>query len=464
MAETNDNSPQKPIPNAPPDAGSSRVETDEAIDTALAAATRRTAGEPRSSDIPFKRQWDAELEAELEATLSGFDPKSIEVASPRAPRSDRVPSPKTERGQEGRPGPRTGKVISVRGKTIFVDLGGKSEGILTVDQFEGLDLPEPGSTIEVVVDRFDPEEGVQLLRLKGEAIEADWTNLKKGVVVEARVTKVIKGGVEVDVDGIRGFLPISQIDLARVEDAASYVNQKFKAIVTEANPREKNLVVSRRELLEQERAEQRERTWAELQEGQVREGLIRSVKEFGAFVDLGGVDGLLPIGEMSWSRLGKADDLVKIGDKVTVKVLKIDRTVRKLTLGLKQLTPSPWETAAEKFPRGVMVKGTVTRTMEFGAFVELESGLEGLIHISELSPTRVRRVADIVKLGQEVEVRVLKVEPEIKRIALSLLPDPRKTPAEPDEDKETADETPPAPKPERKVPLKGGLGDRERRN
>jgi ribosomal protein S1 len=464
MAESNDNPPQKPTPKAQPEAGSSRPDMDEAIDSALAAETRRTVGEPRSSDIPFKRQWDAELEAELEATLSGFDPKSIEVASPRVPRSDRVPSPGTERGQEGRPGPRTGKVISVRGKTIFVDLGGKSEGILTVDQFEGQDLPEPGSTIEVVVDRFDPEEGILLLRLKGAAIEADWTNLKKGVVVEARVTKVIKGGVEVDVDGIRGFLPISQIDLSRVEDAAGYVNQKFKAIVTEANPREKNLVISRRELLEQERAEQRERTWAELEEGQVREGVIRSVKDFGAFVDLGGVDGLLPIGEMSWSRLGKVDDLVKIGDKVTVKVLKIDRTARKLTLGLKQLTPSPWETAAEKFPRGVMVKGTVTRTMEFGAFVELEPGLEGLIHISELSPTRVRRVADIVKLGQEVEVRVLKVEPDIKRIALSLLPDPRKTPVEPDEDEEKADETPPAPKPERKIPLKGGLGDRERRN
>src|SRR5205823_12984728 len=146
----------------------------------------------------------------------------------------------------------------------------------------------------------------------------------KGVVGEARVTKVIKGGVEVDVDGIRGFLPISQVDLAGVADAAAYLSQKFKAIVTEANPRERNLVISRRELLEQERAEQRERTWATLEEGQVREGVVRSVKDFGAFVDLGGVDGLLPIGEMSWSRVAKADDLVKIGDKVTVKILKID--------------------------------------------------------------------------------------------------------------------------------------------
>ena len=207
---------------------------------------------------------------------------------------------------------------------IFVDLGGKSEGILPVTDFEEGQLPAPGSSIEVAVERFDPEEGVQILRLKGAAIEADWSNLKRGVTVEARVTKTVKGGLEVDVDGIRGFLPISQIDLSRVEDAASYVNQKFKAIVTEANQREKNLVISRRELMEQERAEQREKTWATLEEGQIRDGIIRSIKDFGAFVDIGGVDGLLPIGEMSWSRVSKVDEMVKTGDQVKVKVLKID--------------------------------------------------------------------------------------------------------------------------------------------
>ena len=328
-----------------------------------------------------------------------------------------------ERGQEGRPGARTGKVIGLRGKVIFVDLGGKSEGILPVTDFEEGAIARPGSSIEVVVERFDPEEGVQILRLKGAAIEADWSNLKRGVTVEARVTKTVKGGLEVDVDGIRGFLPISQIDLSRVEDAASYVNQKFKAIVTEANQREKNLVISRRELLEQERAEQREKTWATLEEGQIRDGVVRSIKDFGAFVDIGGVDGLLPIGEMSWSRVSKVDEMVKIGDQVKVKVLKIDRVARKLTLGLKQLTPSPWQAATEKYPRGTMVKGKVSKIMDFGAFVELEPGIEGLIHISELSPTRVRRVVDIVKPAQEVEVRILKVEPEVKRIALSLLPD-----------------------------------------
>ena len=333
----------------------------------------------------------------------------------------------------------------MRGKCVFVDLGGKSEGILSVTDFEGGPLPAPGSSIEVVVERFDPEEGVQILRLKGAAIEADWTNLKKGVTVEARVTKTCKGGLEVDVDGIRGFLPISQIDLSRVDDAASYVNQKFKAIVTEANQREKNLVVSRRELLEQERAEQREKTWATLEEGQIRDGVVRSIKDFGAFVDIGGVDGLLPIGEMSWSRVSKVDEMIKTGDQVKVKVLKIDRVARKLTLGLKQLTPSPWEAASEKYPRGMMVKGKVSKIMDFGAFVELEPGIEGLIHISELSPTRVRRVVDIVKPAQEVEVRILKVEPEVKRIALSLLPAKGATPAVEEEEDADEDETPPPP-------------------
>ena len=464
MADSNVNSPLNRTGTAPrPGPGNSRSDLDDAADEALEKELAKRSADAELLDVPFKRQWDAGLEAELEAALAGFDAANFEVASPRAPRSDRVRSGDRDRGQEGRPGARTGKVIGVRGKSVFVDLGGKSEGVIAVTQFEEGKLPEPGATIEVIVDRFDPEEGIQLLRLKGSAIEADWDNLKKGVIVEARATKTVKGGLEVDVDGIRGFLPISQIDLSRIDDATSYVNQKFKAVVTEANQREKNLVISRRELLEQERAEQRERTWATLEEGQVRDGVVRSIKDFGAFVDLGGVDGLLPIGEMSWSRVSKVDEMVKVGDQVKVKVIKIDQTARKLTLGLKQLTPSPWEVATEKYPRGMMVKGKVSKIMDFGAFVELEPGIEGLIHISELSPTRVRRVVDIVKPAQEVEVRILKVEPEVKRIALSLLP-AKGTPVVEEEDDADDDETPKPPEPEPKIPLKGGLGDRERRS
>jgi ribosomal protein S1 len=463
MAEAEVNPPVKrteTVPNAP--SGTSGSARDDAIDASLDAIMKGF-DDQGTQDVPFKRQWDKGLEAELEAALAGFDPKSFEAPSSRARPSDRGQVPDHERGQESRPGLRTGTVINVRGNSVFIDLGGKSEGILPVEQLQG-ELPQPGATIEVMVDRFDPEEGVQLLRLKGAAIDADWDTLRKGVIVEARATKTVKGGLEVDVDGIRGFLPISQVDLGRVEDAASYVNQKFKAIVTEANARERNLVISRRELLEQERAELRERTWAALDEGQVHDGVVRSIKSFGAFVDIGGVDGLLPIGEVSWSRIAKVDDLLKTGDQVKVKVLKIDRTARKLTLGLKQLTPSPWEAAAVKYLRGMLVKGKVSRLMDFGAFVEIEPGIEGLIHISELSPNRVRRVVDIVKTGQEVEVRILKVEPEVRKIALSLLPSFKGTaPVEVEEEADDG-EPPPAPRPEPKVPLKGGLGDRERRN
>ena len=204
------------------------------------------------------------------------------------------------------------------------------------------------------------------------------------MVVEARVTKSIKGGLEVDVDGMRGFLPVSQLELSYVADPESYVNQRFQVVVTEANAREKNLVVSRRELLEQQRAEMREKTWAELEEGQIRKGTVRSIKDFGAFVDLGGVDGLIHVSDLSWTRGTKVEDVVKIGDEVEVKVLKIDREKDRVGLGLKQLAPSPWDTVEHEYSRGQYVHGKVVKLMEFGAFVELEPGIEGLIHISEL--------------------------------------------------------------------------------
>ncbi len=444
--------PTGPTRPAPP----SRPSRDAAIDAAMDAAMGRPAPAP-AADKPLKRQWDDELEAELEAALQGFDPQAMDVSPARRKREDRLPADGRDRGREASPGLRRGKVIGVRGKSLFVDLGGKSEGVVPLDQFEA-EPPAAGAEIEVVVDHFDRSEGIVHLRLKGAAIEADWSNLREGVVVEAKIVKVVKGGVEVDVDGIRGFMPISQIDLYRVEDGSDYVNQKVKAVVTEANRREKNLVVSRRDLLERERAELREKTWAEIEEGQIREGVVRSVKPFGAFVDVGGVDGLLPIGELSWVRVENIDEVIKPGDKVKVQVLRIDREARKLAFGLKQLQRNPWDDAEENYPRGATVKGKVTKLMEFGAFVELEPGVEGLIHVSELSPTRVRRISDVVQPGQEVEVRVLNVDGDARRVSLSILQAAKDQ--EPEED-EADDDAPPPPKPERKTPLKGGLGDRD---
>ncbi|WP_169974921.1 30S ribosomal protein S1 [Tautonia rosea] len=429
---------------------------DQEIDRALDAATGQDVG----PELNLKRHWDEELEAELEKALEGFDPDTVPGSMNRRARSEAAPpkaSPSGRRGTETAKAPKVGRVVRVRENEIIVDLGTKSEGFIPVSQFGAKKpLPNVGDSIEVMVDRYDPAAGLTRLNLKGAAVDADWESVQRGMVVEARVTKGIKGGLEVDVDGMRGFLPVSQIELGFVADPEAYLNQRFQVVVTEANPREKNLVVSRRELLEQQRAEMREKTWAELQEGQIRKGVVRSIKDFGAFVDLGGVDGLIHVSDLSWSRGTKVEDVVKIGDEVEVKVLKIEKEKDRVGLGLKQLAPSPWDTVEHRYGRGQMIRGKVVKAMDFGAFVEIEPGVEGLIHISELAPGRVRRVKDIVQEGQEVEARILDIDAEAKRMSLSLKPTAKDEPAVAEEEEEA-----PRPKKERKVPLKGGLGDRD---
>ena len=211
--------------------------------------------------------------------------------------------------------------------------------------------------MEVHIEGFDNANGVLLLSRKGAAVQADWASVAVGMIVEARVTETNKGGLAVEINGIRGFMPISQIDLYRVEDAAQFVNQKLLCMVTEVDPSERNLVVSRRALLEKEREENREKLWAELDEGQVREGIVRSVRDFGAFVDLGGVDGLIHVSEMSWQRVKDPSEVVQPGQTVKVVVLKLDREHRKVSLGLKQLTASPWDDVTEKYHTGQVVDG-----------------------------------------------------------------------------------------------------------
>jgi small subunit ribosomal protein S1 len=316
--------------------------------------------------------------------------------------------------------------------------------------------PQVGSEVEFHIEGYDAANGLLILTRKGAAQEADWSTVSAGMTVEARVTATNKGGLSVDINGIRGFMPISQIDLFRVENAEQFVNQRLLCLVTEVNPEERNLVVSRRALLEKDREENREKLWRELAEGQVREGIVRSVQKFGAFVDLGGVDGLIHVSEMSWQRVEDPSTIVQPGQRVKVVVLRIDREKRKLSLGLKQLTASPWDDIESKYPIGAVVKGKVTRLMEFGAFVELEPGVEGLVHISELAPQRVRRVGDIVQPGQEVSVMVLRVDPAGRKISLSLKQAlPQEAPAE-EEEEEEIEVKPPRP---RTTPLRGGIGE-----
>lgn len=392
--------------------------------------------------------FDEEMERQLQEAMSGMSEKDIYGEPAR-------PSP---RGKTADTGPKKGKVFRIHGQDVFIDLpGGRTQGVLPLLQFpEG--PPALGTEIEITIEGFDSANGVMLLSRKGAAVEADWSSVAAGMTVEARVTETNKGGLSVDVNGIRGFMPISQIDLYRVDNPEQFVNQRLLCLVTEVNPEERNLVLSRRALLEKEREETREKMWNELAEGQIRQGIVRSIRDFGVFVDLGGVDGLLHVSEMSWQRVQDPSTIVQPGQTVKVVVLKLDRERRKVGLGLKQLTASPWDSIGEKYHFGDLVTGKISRLMDFGAFVELEPAIEGLIHISELAPQRVFRVGDIVKTGQEVQVKVLSVDPAQRRISLSLKAAQAKEPEPVAEEPEPEPEVPVKPPRPRTTPLRGGTG------
>ncbi|MFO0876812.1 MAG: S1 RNA-binding domain-containing protein [Gemmataceae bacterium] len=401
---------------------------------------------PEAYDADIERQ----LERELQDAMGGADMQ--ELVGGKRKQAKKPGSPET--------GPRKGKVMSVRGKDVFIDVGGRIQGVMAILQF-GDQPPKPGDEVEVHIEGYDPD-GLLILAKKGAAVEADWNSVTTGMIVEARVTAQNKGGLSVEVNSIRGFMPISQIEMFRIDDLAPYVNQRLKCMVTEVDREERNLVVSRRAVLEQEREENREKLWGELAEGQIREGTVRQVKPFGAFVDLGGADGLLPVGEMSWQRVNDPAEIVQPGQRVRVVVLRIDRETRKLTLGLRQLTSSPWDSVTSNYVPGSVVRGKVTRLMDFGAFVELEPGVEGLVHLSELAPQRVNRVGDVVKVDQEVVVKVLNVDTQARRISLSIkaalkAPEPAPTEVAP---AEAAAEEPTPPVKIRKVTgtLRGGVG------
>jgi small subunit ribosomal protein S1 len=410
------------------------------------SAPARQPSEPEFGGAARLKGLDANLEKELEEVMGGLSEKDLYAAPAAAP-----PAATGQAGEDDKR--KKGKVLAIRGPDVFVDVpGGRSQGVLPASQFP--DGPPPvGSEVEFHIEGYDAANGLLILARQGAAQTADWSSVAVGMIVEARVTDTNKGGLAVDVNGIRGFMPISQIDLYRVEDTQQFVNQRLRCLVIEVKPSERNLVVSRRALLEKEREENREKLWNELAEGQVREGVVRSIRDFGAFVDLGGVDGLLHISEMSWTRIKDPSAVVHTGQTVKVIVLKIDRERRKVSLGLKQLTSSPWDNVESKYPAHSVVQGKVTRLADFGAFVELEPGVEGLIHISELAPQRVRRVGDIVQSGQEVQVMVLNLDPAQRRISLSLKAAlQQEEPADEPEGEAAAE-------PRREIPLRGGIGN-----
>lgn len=320
-----------------------------------------------------------------------------------------------------------GTIVGVTEEDVFLDLGTNLQGVLPRGQFGKKESLDAGRRVDVVVERYDADLRLLLVNRKGQLDRATWTNLAPGMVLEGRVTGMNKGGLELDLKGVRAFMPASQVDIVPVKDISVLLNTSVRFEVLEVDRRHKNVLVSRRKLLERERAEARERIFAELTNGQVRKGVVTNTTEYGAFVDLGGIDGLIHISDMSWGTVEKVTDVVSPGQEVEVKVLKVDRERERISLGLKQVTQNPWSTAAERYPVGTALKVRVLRLANFGAFAELEPGLEGLIPVSEMSWTHVRNPSDAVKTGDMVDAVVIRVEADKRKLALSMkqaTPDP----------------------------------------
>jgi predicted RNA-binding protein with RPS1 domain len=400
-------------------------------------------------DVPnIRERLPIEMELEVEEALGGVSlDEMIEPGTAAAPTGE-LPPESRQRGQ----------VASIHRDNVFIDLGGRNQGVLSLRQFPV--APEVGTMVEVIVTRFDAEEGLYQIALPGAAVDvADWSDLAAGMVVEAKVTGHNKGGLECEVNHIRGFIPAGQISLFRVEDLSQFVGESMTCVVTEANPERRNLVLSRRAVLEREKAEAKTKLMSELAEGQVREGVVRSLQDYGAFIDMGGVDGLLHISQLSWQRVRHPSEVLQVGQPIKVKIRKIDAETGKISLAFRDLSENPWTTAPQKYFATSTHDGTVSKIMDFGAFVELEPGVEGLVHISEISHGRVFRVRDVLSEGQKVEVKVLSVDPEQQRISLSMKalqakPEAKKAEAEP----ELEEDAPPPPSPKRRENLKGGLG------
>jgi small subunit ribosomal protein S1 len=315
------------------------------------------------------------------------------------------------------------KVLRVTDAAVILDVGFKSEGSVPLDEFK--ETPKPGDEVEVFLEHLEDQEGAVVLSKKKADFMRVWEKIKvaheSDQPVQGTLVKKIKGGVVVNLMGVDAFLPGSQIALRRVPNIDELLGQTYEFKIIKLNKRRRNIVVSRRVILENERAHKREHLMKELAVGQVRKGVVKNITDFGAFIDLGGVDGLLHITDMSYGRVSHPTEMVAIGKEVEVKILDIDWQRERISLGMKQLQPYPWQKVAERYPVGTRVQGKVVSITNYGAFVELEPGIEGLVHISEMSWTRnVRHPSKIVSIGETIEAVVLKVDESEEKISLGM--------------------------------------------
>ncbi|HYK35848.1 30S ribosomal protein S1 [Alloacidobacterium sp.] len=320
----------------------------------------------------------------------------------------------------------SGTVIKLTDKHVVVDVGLKSEGLIPLEQVvdhTGQSKLHPGDTVEVVVEREEAEGGYLLSYDKAQRHRV-WDTIEKAAseksILTGTVLGRVKGGLTVDI-GIKAFLPGSQLEIRPVRNLDAYIGQQIEVRVIKLNKKRGNVVVSRKELLEEEQTEKRSKTLEHLEEGSILTGTVKNLTDYGAFVDLGGIDGLLHITDMSWGRLTHPRDLVNVGDEIQVKVLKFDKDKQRVSLGFKQLTPDPWLDAVERYPIGARVRGRVLSVTDYGAFVELEQGIEGLVHVSEMTwSKRMKHPSKLVKPGDEVETVILAVNPGDRRISLGM--------------------------------------------
>lgn len=318
-----------------------------------------------------------------------------------------------------------GKISQVNEQEVLVDVNFKSEGVITRDEFKDTDSLEIGTEIEVFVEKLEGDDGRLVLSKQKADFVRVWDRIHEAFenneVVRGTLTKRIKGGVVVDLFGIDAFLPGSQIDLRQIPDINALIGQDYDLKVIKVNKARRNIVVSRRVVLEEERNRQRGDVLDTLEKNQVRKGIVKNITDFGAFIDLGGVDGLLHITDMSYKRINHPTEMVQLGNEVEVMVLDFNDKKERISLGMKQLKPHPWKDVAARYPEGMTVHGKVVSITDYGAFIELDSGIEGLIHVSEMSWTQhVKHPSKILVVGQEVEAVVLKVEEDAERISLGM--------------------------------------------
>lgn len=316
-----------------------------------------------------------------------------------------------------------GKILEIKPQVVLVDIGYKSEGAIPSNEFEDEDI-QVGDEVEVLLERLENDEGMVVLSKEKAAHRQNWEKIyavfKDGGLVKGKVKSVVKGGLMVNV-GVEAFLPGSQIDIIPPKDLNEYVGKVFEFKIVKINDERKNIVLSRREVIEAERAEQRQKFLDSVTPGDKVVGVVKNITDFGAFVDLNGMDGLLHITDMSWGRLNHPSEMLGIGQQIEVQILEVNREKERVSLGLKQLQNNPWENIESRYPVGQQVHGKVTKLVAYGAFVEVEEGVEGLIHVSELSWTkRIARPSDVLTVGQEISAVVLGINKEERKISLGV--------------------------------------------